>query len=66
MDSANAGVAELADAQDLGFHVPPLLTLTHRCSSKNKGYLARRTKKGYAFSRLLILAHGEVIDKLKQ
>jgi len=38
-------VAELADAQDLGFNVPYLLTPTHRYSNKDKGYLARRTKK---------------------
>jgi len=58
-------VAELADAADSKASVTPLLKPTHRCTSKNKGYLARRTKKDWAFSQLLILAHRKVIDKLK-
>jgi hypothetical protein len=60
-----AGVAELADAQDLGFSASPLLKPAHRYTNKNTAYLACRTDKAEAFSRLLILIHGEVIDKLK-
>jgi hypothetical protein len=61
-----AGVAELADAQDLGFHGQPLPTPTHLYLSKDNGYLARSLKKAYACSPLLTLAHGEVIAKLKR
>jgi len=58
------GVAELADALDSKTNVSRLLNLTHRYSIKHRGYLARRTRMACAFSRLLILAHEEVIDKL--
>jgi hypothetical protein len=59
-----AGVAELADAQDLGFDATPFLILTHGYSSKITAYLTCRTKKAESCSRLLILARGEVTDKL--
>jgi len=59
-------VAELADAQDLGFRATHLLKLTHRYSAKNKDCLSGGTKSESYFSGLLIRAHGKVIDKLKK
>ncbi len=60
-----AGVAELADAQDLGFDALRLLTLTHRYSTKHKAYQARVMRKTQTCSTLLILSHREAIDKLE-
>jgi len=60
------GVAELADALDSKTNALRFLSLAHRCSSRYRVYLARRTKKPSTYSHLLILSHGEVIDKLKQ
>ncbi len=60
-----AGVAELADAQDLGFSASPLLKPAHRYTSENKAYLERGSKEAHAFSFLFTLTHGKVIDKLK-
>jgi hypothetical protein len=58
-------VAELADAQDLGFCAPRFLSPALSCSPIYKGYLARRTKRVCPYSSFIILAHREVIDKLK-
>jgi hypothetical protein len=61
-----AGVAELADAQDLAFRVSHPLTPAHCCSCRYKVYLERKTKKTCYCSPLIILAHPKVIDKQKQ
>ncbi len=48
------GVAELADALDSKTNAARFLIVTHRCSSKYKGYLAVSDKKGIG---LLTAAH---------
>jgi len=58
-------VAELADAQDLGFRAPRLLRLTHLCSSKYADYLAAGLAMSPSCSFLLTFTHRWVIDKLK-
>jgi hypothetical protein len=57
-------VAELADAADSKANALHFLKRAYRYTSENRVYLERRPKKAYAFSLLLTLTHGKVIDKL--